>query len=63
MLKGGYSLPFQRIKGADVDGNMGNPKGPCVPIDRGRVCFDLTTARSIPQTFNSELLFIQISFL
>jgi hypothetical protein len=32
MLKGGYSLPLQRINGADVNGNPG--EGPMFPLTR-----------------------------
>jgi hypothetical protein len=32
MLKGEYPLPFQRINGADVSGNMGNQRGPVFPL-------------------------------
>jgi hypothetical protein len=60
LLKEGYSLPFQRIKGADAGAKRGNPKGAPVFARQSRRqgprCIGLFTARSTLRTLNLELL-------
>jgi hypothetical protein len=57
MLKGGYSLPFQRIKSADVGVKMGNPKGaPFLRRQGPRLFRPVYGKEHTPDSVNSELL-------
>jgi hypothetical protein len=56
LLNGGYSLPFQRIKGADVGAKMGNPKGAPFLLRQGPRLFRPVYGKEYtPDSVNSEL--------